>query len=336
MVTMPASTTDRIAPRTARAGSWATGRVRRGLVLVVVFAAVLLSGLVYAQATSYAGWKTVSGTRQTGPDRVGFELHYRAGEAVLIERRGDEIVYDARCSGTEFTEKFDDAANAVVRRGLAPADCFRFATGSLLGAASVRTLSDYSFEGTVELDGRVGEVWTRTSDDTKAGVVLDSRTGLPLQATDQAGTLVSWSYALMDVVSDGAVPPPGTGAAASSAVETYQNLSRDKLAPTFGLAVLPDSIGGLPFETGFSYLGGELAEPTYYAIWADALGRQVQLIRAVATLPPDTPAVEDVGGSAVLNLQEGPAHLQIIATDKSLLREAVQQIRPKALPTLLE
>lgn len=333
MDTMRGSTIE-ARPREAARAAWRASVRKRALAILVVVLVVLLGGLIYAQATSHAGWKTVSGTRESGADRVEFELHYRGQEAVLIERRGDVIVYDARCTGTEFTERFDDAANAVVRRDLAPEDCFRFATGSLLGVAGVRKSPDYDLEGTVEVGGRAGEVWTRTSDATKVGVVLDSRTGLPLQATDPQGTTVYWSYTRMDVVSDGVVPPPGSASVGSPSVETYQDLSLDALAPTFGLTTLPESIGGLPFDTGFSYLGGELSGPTYYAIWSDATGRQVQLIRALASLPADTPTVEDIGGAVVLNLQEGSAHVQIQATDLALLREAVRALRPEALPAL--
>lgn len=301
--------------------------------LLILTGAVIVTTLLILEGTvSFGGWKTISGIRETDGSATSFELHYSGGEAILIERQNGAVTYDARCSGTEFTERFFDPPDTIVRNGLSPGECFRFATGSLLGSAQVRTLETYQFKGPTTVAGRPAEVWSQRTD---AGIraVLDTATGLPLEATGPDGATVVWRYSKMDVVS---VEPLPTAQAdeGSPSVESYQTLPRGQLASVFKVAELPDRIAGLEYETGFSYLGGQLSTPTFYAVWSDGAGRQVQAILAAVAIPPDASLVEDDGRVASLNLREGESHLQIIATDRALLVEAVRLLRPQELPKL--
>lgn len=301
--------------------------------LLILTGAVIVTTLVILESTvSFGGWKSISGTRETDGFATNFELLYNGGEAILIERRNGAVTYDARCSGTEFTEQFFDPPNTIVRGGLSPAECFRFATGSLLGTAQVRALPTYQFEGPTTVAGRPAEVWSQRAE-PGVRVVLDAATGLPLEATGPDGITVVWRYLKMDVVS---VQPLPTiqAAGGSQSVESYQAVPRGELASVFNVPELPGTIAGLEYETGFSYMGGQLSAPTFYAIWADGAGRQIQVILAAVAISPDAAIVEDDGRVVSLNLPEGGSHLQIIATDRALLVEAVRLLRPQALSKL--
>lgn len=301
--------------------------------LLILTGAVIVTTLLILEGTvSFGGWKSISGIRETDGSATSFELHYNGAEAILIERRDGAVTYDARCSGTEFTERFFDPPNTIVRGGLSPAECFRFATGSLLGSAQVRALQTYQFVGPMTVAGRPAEVWTQRAD-PGIRVVLDTATGLPLEATGPDGVTVVWRYLKMDVVS--VEPLPTTQAdGGSSSVESYQTVPRGELASVFNVQEIPGAIAGLEYETGFSYLGGQLSTPTFYAVWSDGAGRQVQAILAAVAISPDAAVVEDDGRVVSLNLPEGGSHLQIIATDRALLVEAVRLLRPQALSML--
>lgn len=152
--------------------------------------------------------------------------------------------------------------------------------------------------------------------------------GLPLVAELATGDKLTWAY---DPSPDGAAVPPPFDESGVLERETYRELSAKEVAAEFGLASLPATIADLPLETVFSYDATTAKGTAYYAIWAAAEGRTIQLNLTPAVAPAEVLGLVDPG---TLALQEGPHHVRIVATDAVLLRAAVAALRPASLDAL--
>jgi hypothetical protein len=282
-------------------------------------------------AFSYDGWRTVAGFRASEGERVDFELRYRGFDAVLVESRAGALVRRAACESSVFDEQFYDPASAVRRQIASASECFRLATDMLLGFDQLRTNPALTLVGQVTVDGRSADVLKGESNAPWSELVLDHATGLPVSVTSFDDAVVEWHYSEMDVPSDGAA---ATSVPPSSPDEEYVDLSIAEVASALGVSSVPETLGGLRYETGFSYLGGRMTEPRTYAIWSDATGRQVQVIVSADPITNLEPVIERTPATISLTVSEGKSSLQIIATDDGLLREAVSRFRPVLLTHL--
>lgn len=300
-------------------------RRSKGRYILAVVVGLIVLGAGALSTLSFGGWRTVAGYRTSDGDRVDFELRYRGTDAYLVEKRQGVVIRTATCVSGVFEETFSESSSAV-RQQLAGADqCFHFATDAVLGFGSLRRSPELRPRGHTVVDGRAADVLAGLAGAEWSSLVLDHSTNLPLSAVSSAGMTIEWHYSAMDIAGD----EPMTGAAASSAArEEYVDLPRAELAGALGVPSLPDSIEGLAYETGFSYVGGQMTKPRRYAIWSAADGRQIQIIIGFDPVVSSKPVIETDGGTLSLTVREGDVSLQIIATDASLLRAAVGRFRP--------
>lgn len=306
-------------------------RPPRRIVTAAVIGLFALIGAGSWGALSYDGWRTVAGFRSSEGERVDFELRYRGDDAILVESRAGAPVRRAACESSVFDEQFYSPPSAIRRNPGSAAECFRLATDALLGFGRLRDNPALTSVGQTSVDGRSADMLKGASDAPWSELILDHATSLPLSATSFDDIVVEWHYSAMDIPSDAAA---ATGFAPASPNEEYVDLSGADIARSLGVSSLPETLGGLRYQTGFSYLGGRMTGPRTYAIWSDTTGKQIQVIAGTDPVAGFEPVIERTPATISLTVSEGKSSLQIIATDDGLLREAVSRFRPALVSNL--
>lgn len=286
------------------------GPSRRRRITIVPITLFVLASLWVTASAAEEPWSYAAGTRQSAQSKTGFQVWWRGTEAVVEERQGDALVWQAGCRRTTLVEVNHAARSAVTRSDIAPEQCFKWATASSLAVALA--VHDTGMQKVTVEEEKVGVVETYTSVDSSTRVGIVKEWGVPRVVISPDGETTTWDY---DELRRTIAEPPSIAVPHEWTTESYSNIALGQASDLSGLGTLPERVGDLAFTTAFEYRATGSATPTLYVFWM-AGEKQLQLVRGVGPIASSELGVHEDGGDVVFRKQLGDEYVQIFAPSR--------------------